>query len=288
MTLASKVVAVTEQMEEAGAIVLWHLNGEIDGELLKNAWISNGLDPDILPSMPSNETALRRTAMQYKEKRQLVRMLPNRSGWAVVGEVGSEGKLSYHQLFDFTLDKDGGIVATVHDEQAFIASGGAAKATAIFDASRAQLTHNDVSFWLARLVQNVDSIRLRDSGGVYFIPRNRLDEWRTFVAAIRAASSHVIYEVPALRSDEAVAAIIDSLTREAEEEAKGIETELDQGELGGRAIKSRAARCQAMSQKVSAYEELLGQSLDVLRERLEHLQASIAMAALSASEEDSK
>jgi hypothetical protein len=283
MALAPKVVAVTEQMEEAGAIVLWHLNGEMHGESLKNSWASNGLNDDLLPSMPSNETALRRTAAQYKEKRRLIRMLPDRSGWAVVDEVGSEGKLSYHQVFDLKLTDSGEVEATVYDENAFNASGGIARATTIFEAAKSQLAHNDVSFWLSHLVRRVDSISLRESGGVYFIPRNRLDEWRTFVASIRAVSSHVLYEVPALRSDEAVSAIIDSLTREAEEEAKGIETELEQGELGGRAIKTRAERCQSMSQKIASYEELLGQSLDVLRDRYEHLQANIAAAALSAS-----
>lgn len=282
MNTMANVVAVTEHMEEAGAIVLWHLSGEMDGEVLKAGWAMQGLDENMLPEMPSVELALRRTANQYKGPHRLVRTLPNCGGYAIVDEVVEGGKLTYRQVFDFMNSGDG-ISVTVYDEQALIDAGGVAQATNLFERTKAMLNHQDASYWLSRLVRNVDSISLRDRGGVYFVPRNRLEEWRAYVAAIRASSSHMVYEIPALRSDEAVAAIIDSLTRESEDEAIAIEAELENGDLGGRAIKTRGERCEAMSRKVASYEQLLGRGLDTLRERLERLQANVAAAALASS-----
>jgi hypothetical protein len=280
MTAMAKIVAVTEQMEEAGAIVLWHLRGDINLTDLSIAWSTQNLDEKLLPNPTSNRVALNRTAMSYKDIRRLVRQLPNRGGWAIVDEIGTAGKLNYAQVCNLKLDAADELVVEAPGDDLLSDAGTFIQINAQvrFEREKASLNHNDVSYWLTKLIQRLDSLSLREGGGVYFIPRHRLNEWRTYVAAIRTASEHVMYEVPAMHSEETVAAIVNAITREAEEEAKGIEAELDK--LSGRAIKTRAERCSKMSKKVASYEALLGQGLDALQERLQRLQADIAAAAL--------
>jgi hypothetical protein len=63
-----------------------------------------------------------------------------------------------------------------------------------------------------------------------------------------------------------------------------METELQRtGEeaLGGRAMATRRTECAALLAKVAAYDQLLGTQLKC-RERVENLQAMIAVAALAA------
>jgi hypothetical protein len=123
---------------------------------------------------------------------------------------------------------------------------------------------------------------LRETGGFYFVPRDKAGLWRVFTGVVHAVSRHRVYEIPAMRSDEAVAAILAALESEAAAEAKALEDELCKGEVTARTCTSRLAKCRDLAAKVASYEQLLGANLDVLRERLGHLDAGLAEAALSA------
>src|SRR5581483_2410390 len=125
-----------------------------------------------------------------------------------------------------------------------------------------------------------------DTGGVYFIPQQCVEKYRQMVNAIGAAADHSLFEVPALKSDEAVEAILDAVLREADSECTNMETELDAGALKKRALRARVGKCEALREKVETYEKLLGKSMPKVQERIENLKASVVEAELSVQGEE--
>ncbi|KKN38749.1 hypothetical protein LCGC14_0750120, partial [marine sediment metagenome] len=270
------IVAVTESMETAGCIVWWRLSGSTDGYALRQAWEDAGLPEDLVPELPSAEKALRRAVIEQRERRRLVRPLEGTKGWAVVDEAASGDDLDYSVRLKVTLNKIGHV--SIEPEGAV----GSDEIKAAYQRHLAQLAQTDISTWLVRLAARVRAVALRDTGGVYFIPREQVAQWRRMAGALGAASASRVFEVPALKSDEAIEAVLDAVAREAETAAEVMEEELAKENLGERALRTRTERCGAIEEKLSTYEKLLGTSLDALHDRLEVLQAGLATAALAA------
>ena len=108
-----------------------------------------------------------------------------------------------------------------------------------------------------------------------------MEFWNKAADAIQSVSDHKVFRIPAMRNDEAVAAIIDAVTQEAEQEAQQINEEIMAG-LGERALETRKTRIAELLAKVGSYEELVGQKMKIT-ERLESLQAAVATAKLIGS-----
>lgn len=277
MTTPNGIVAVTEQVNTAGAITYWRLSGDVATVTLAEAWEDAGLDPKLLPGLPGAETALRRAMHQYSGPHRLVRPLRG-EGFALVAEETPEDDLKY--AVDFKAKVAGETVTVEPSEHPYADS-----LQQSFDHNRATLTTEDISVWLTKMVKRVGAVQLRDTGGMYFVPRQSIDTWRAVHRALKAASAHTVYEIPALRSEEAVEAILDAVQAEAEKEARALEAELEKGLLTARGLKGRASKTEQMLSKIQGYEGLLGQSMDALKKRIEDLKASITVAIFQAEEE---
>jgi hypothetical protein len=158
--------------------------------------------------------------------------------------------------------------------------------SAAFESYRLMLAHSDVSAWLIDMAYKLGAVSLRESGGVYFIPRTNTSIWMKVAAALDAVGSSV-FTIPAMKTAEAVAAITDAITAEAAALSKSIEDEMEKtGEdaLGSRALKTRVNTLEEMIAKVSTYEELIGRQLEI-RERVQRLSANVSAAALTAMNE---
>lgn len=296
------VMAISDvSSEAAGAIVLWRLSGETSFEALKAGFAAQGLGEKLLPELPSPEVALRRAVRAQESKRVLVRRLPGGApGYAIVNEqaIEGDGSASAPLRYDIGLQVrliQGGLTfssppGSGQQERENIL---AAEIQATFEAGKQRLEATDTAGWLCEMVRVVSAVPLRDTGGVYFVPRYTLPLWRRIVAALKGASATFVAEIPALRSSEAVDAILDSLRREADQFIGTMEAELAEAAatpdgMGGRAIKTRLNRCEETVSKLGTYERLLGVKVDEVRSRVEVLQANLAAAALIAnSREDS-
>ncbi len=149
------------------------------------------------------------------------------------------------------------------------------------------LTH-DVSSWLLDIAYGQGAVSLRESGGVYFIPKSGVDYWSKIANAVEAGGAGSVFRIPAVRTAEAVAAITDAVTAEAEAAALALEEELTKtgdDALGKRAIATRTKTVQELLAKLNSYEELLGQQLAV-RERVSTLQSTLSAVALTMTESE--
>jgi hypothetical protein len=277
------VVAVQDAVATAGCISWWRLSGEVDQDKLAVAWKLAGLPEESLPPVPSDYRILRRVMKGYENKSTIVR---TRKGdereIALCRREEVDGKLIFREVLSAECAKTGGV--TIASNESEEKTG--AEIQASFNAQLSKLDSSDISNWLAKLVREVNAVSLRDMGGIYFIPYATVDRWQRIITAIRSVSGHFFAEVPALKSEEAVAAILDAITREAEAEAALLEEDLGTPDaVGERALKTRASRCAEVTEKVLAYEALLDVKLDALRGRLDGLKANLAAAALAAGGE---
>jgi hypothetical protein len=267
-------VVVTEDLQGAGALTYWSLSGPMNPALLADEW---ELADELLPEPPTPAVALARAMKGSQGRHRLVRTL-GRGTHAVIAETvrGEDVDPEYSVDLKVKLDVTGRPVCVPADHPA-----GPAIATA-YQEHLKQCSAEDIGSWLCWLVRRFDGVALRESGGFYFIPPQRLDEWRAIVAALRAVSAHRVHVVPAMRTEEAVEAILAAVEAEATAAATAVEQELAGEELGLRALQNRSTSLDALQSKVARYEATLGARIEGFRERLETLRAGVAAATLRA------
>jgi hypothetical protein len=270
-------MVVERPVEEAGAMVFWRLSGSLDLAKLKAAWATEGLEEKLLPDPPSEQVALKRAIRDFAESRRLVRPLEHRAGWSIVVETAKGDALEYSQALTVKLNGAGQPVCDPAEHPA------AGAIEAAYTHNLDNVSQGDVSGWLCRLMDRVDAVSLRDTGGVYFVPRHCLDRWRAMVRAIRSASAHAVFGVPAMPADETVAAVLDAITNEAMADVTALADQLAKGELGERAMESRLTKTNSIELKLGRYEALLGTKLEDVRAKLDAVRQNLTVAILTAS-----
>jgi hypothetical protein len=269
------LVSVESGVETAGAIVWWRLEGGIRYDTLVGELHEAGLPDELLPAAVSPKTALRRALDEMVTGRSFRRGVPGEKGaYVVVDERGTDRESLAYDVHQSARLVDGKL--RIEGDYTFEQALRAAYAVEL-----AGFTSIDLSEWLIyTLLPRLDAVSLRDGGGVYFIPHDHVHTFRRYVGAIQGESR--FFEVPALKSKEAVAAILDAVTREVTSEADWMFGEIASGELGPRALDTRLAGCSRMLTKIKSYENLLGARLPNITEQVQKLQASITAATLVA------
>lgn len=272
------LIAVTEHVPRAGAIVWWRLSGSTSFEHLEAVFARHGQSVDLLPATCGPSTALTRAMADHGSKRKLVRPLADK-GRAIVAESAHEADLDYTIQVRARLDDQDYPVFDPPDHPLV------PEIRQRFRDHLGLVSADDAGTWLVKVVTRLGGVRLRDTGGVYFIPYDVVPRWEALVAAVHEATGHRINGVPALRTEDAVGSILDALQQEAEKAAAEMEAELEQGELSPRMAGHRQRRTETIEAKVTRYEGLLGQSVEGLRERLERLRGVLAAQAMMEMED---
>ncbi len=279
--MTQNLIVTPESVISAGTISYWRLSGQLNLYRLIGYWPQMGLDPKALPKPPGPAVALGRAVRMEAGPRMLVRPLKDGAIWAIVEETVTSPTSLGHRTLCIVGFRDEPVFVREHatptEYEAMVA-----RIRANFDRQKGELAPEDISAWMVRLAKKLNAVPLRDTGGIYFIPRKEADLWRRVATVVEAVSSHSIFQIPAMRNDEAIRAITDAITQEADAAVSTIAEELTT--LGDRALKHRREACDALLAKIAEYDSLLGVQLQC-RERVEGLQASIAMALLVANDE---
>lgn len=271
-------IALPKENENiAGAIVYWRLSGEVNGTDFKTALIEQGLEDHLL-NMPSPHRALRRAMQEYASGSLFIRKhkganvlfrQEDNDGTAecqVIAEarltVGGQPKIAVKRAITPDLEKD---LTSRYWHHVFHA------------------TTTDISSWLIGQAAACDALSLRESGGIYFVPRHKITEWEARVAAVHTTTDCKIHNIPAMRCEDAIDTIFEALTDECETLTNQVQEDVDSEELGERALRTRVGQAKTMLEKLSRYEGLLGGRIDSIREQVEEQQANAVQAALAAS-----
>lgn len=282
----SNIIATKDPNAFVGAIVMWHLYGDVERDELRRSWLAYGLNEDLLPELPSPEVCLTRAVEEFSRGTIFKRRIKG-GGYRLVREdKADQEKADYATECSVMLDEQDNLVFT-----RFSGEDLSQELTQAFAKHKKQLSGRDISPWLCgQMMQHLKATNLKSNGGVYFIPREQVETFKQIKLAIESVAGHRLYMVQAMTTDEAVEMVLDAITREAEGEISAVETDLAQVDeegnrvLGVRALNTRADRCKDMIKKVKEYEKLLGTKLDVVRKRLDDLKVAAMEASIAAKE----
>lgn len=145
-----------------------------------------------------------------------------------------------------------------------------------------------VSKLLVDVIEHLGGVSLRDSGGVYWLNDDVLDNWTPVADLMEAAALPGGPEchVSALRvvaDEQMVRAVGDALTSEITTALSAIENELTDGDITERVCESRLARLAKLSAKVRRYADAFGQPMTMLTDAIQRAGAATAMATINAS-----
>lgn len=272
-------IIATEETKTAGAISYWRLGGETSLAKLTLEWQAVGLDPNLLPGNPSAEVCLRRAvgAVESPTRKSLkIRGGDFQGGWALVEIDTTDGHVKTQEILRAKIEGAATRIECFGEELANIVLDR-------FAALRVELAATDISAWLTKLAKDKGTATsLRESGGVYFVPRAQVEFWSKVAQALQASGAHKVFRIPAMRSEEAVAAILDAVEQEAAKLVQEVEADLEDDKLGSRALDSRKERCDAMLAKIRTYEQLLGVKMVALQGKVEGLAVNVVAASLAA------
>lgn len=265
--------------DSTGIIVYWSmLGGECNHASLLQSLTEAGFeDPKDHPPLPTPGAAFWRAVKKFETKHRFARHKKGNTYYLVDERPDDDGELDFTRNVKLNLNAGMMVEGEGDDPENLTEAVGLEYLTQL-----QRLTGSEVSAWLVKQVTKRDAVGLRPTGGFYFVPRTEAESWRKIASAVHAATSFKVYEIPAMATDEAVEAVLDAVLREAAAEAEAISADLESGDLGPRATRTRAARAERMAQKVEKYEELLGQRIEDYREQLETLSAAAVQAAIAA------
>lgn len=281
MTSSPNIMAIPDlDNNSAGAIVYWRLKDSADYSKLQDQWLADGHDPNLLPAPTTPMAALKRACRSMVEFRRLIRPLDKSDGYAVVDEDADRDDLRYSVQCTVKLRADD----TIEITPTFFDRADTLRET--YDKARNEIARNTIGSWLSALVRECCAgVTLRSTGGIYFIPAEHVAKFRAWSATFESATDSVIFELPALQSDQAVKAILDAVMTEADDTLGGIADEIDNGALGSNALKTRESRCETLRKKLESYATLLGSKLDGINDRITETEASVVEAILLAEAE---
>lgn len=134
-----------------------------------------------------------------------------------------------------------------------------------FAAYSGQVPAGRLASALVRMLSSFGAVRLRPTGGIYYLPGAKLARWQEAVAVVEGAGKNAVYLMQQSLTPETVRAVRDALTAEIEAAAARIEEEILSGDLGERALATRVSEAAALRVKAEAYESILGVGLDHLK-----------------------
>jgi|GEM_PF-3487170 len=273
-----------------GAIVYWN-GAPTDRQKLFEGLTATGME-DYVPCQRTEAASLkmaleefiddaiseRRSARTHKTQQdgervirdKIVQPLRNQkeNGFEVVDVTRKDDQNDY--VVDFA--------AKVIDGQVQISRGYAsqAKVQRAYEVYRATLGGSAIGGALIDIVKDLGGVTLRDSGGIYWLANDKLEQWEKVISAFEAAGDNQVYMVRTIMDAKTVRAVNDAIVDEVTKRSAELADEIMHGKLGEQAIDNRLQSAKALHARVREYESILGQTM-------QHLHQVIGIAEVAAS-----
>ncbi len=284
------VIAIDAQDEinqrACGRITMWSLGGDVTVGALTEALKRAG-SAALPPDEPSALVALHRAVEGVaKTLGHLDVHHLGRGEWAIVGSASERqaesADASVQRQLVYSIECTAKVVREGDSERLEIQGRGEEQIRAAYNAAKTCLAPSDIGTWLTEKAAKLDAVALRDRGGVYFVPKPTVHKWEHIIAALKACSRHAVHVIPAMRSADAVEAILAAVTDDTRTACGRIVADIGDGTLGTKALGNREKVTAELLDRVERYEELLGARLDALRSVLDETRAAVATAKLAA------
>lgn len=260
----------------AGAVTYWSLGEWSDVTKVRDALAYMGLDA-FAPEPPTPAVAMRRALVEtFRKRRKLVRPLAA-GKFAVVDEKHAGDDLEYAVELRAAAGDDG-TAFEPFDHPAVPAIDDA------YARFRSLVPASAVGTAITQLARHLGGVRLRDSGGVFWLPKDALAQWASVARAFEEAAikgGTVVYRLRTAIDDDAVRAVTDAITKDVEETVAEIKGKVRE-QVRGKALQRRADEAAAMEARIGQYEAILGTTLDALRAKQKEAEREASLAVLAA------
>lgn len=266
------VLCVPQHTEGSGALVYWSLSGSVDHQRMTKDWQEAGLDPAECPPQTTPAMALRLAVHAVVGGTLLVRRFDG--AWIIGADGVVEGGKEWgaREVCRMWLTSGGTRVAYEGNEEL------AKSVTARFEENQAALAPVVFSTWLPDYVRyRCGGIAMRESGGFYYLPPTGLAKFQMARHVIESVSKHKVTMIQVLRTEEAVTAILASLTADT----KSALDSLLEDATTPRKAKNRKELVLALRARLEQYEEFLGTKHDEIEAELARAERLLTLKAMA-------
>jgi hypothetical protein len=267
-----------------GSVVFWTLSKDSVRQTIIDGWTAVGAGWGKMAPKERTPEACLRDALSDRFPKALIRPLEKKDGFAVLQEVRYRDDVQTACTHAVAFDSNGGIEIrrgyTMTLEMELHEA---------YTRQRAILKPSQVATSLVGILSHLNAVVLRPTGGIYWLPDASLSTWQELADVVQAAGvggRNAIYRITHTFDAESVRAVRDAVLAEADREAAEIIKDVDSGELGERALKSRAEQADRLKLKVQEYERILNESLGTateIAERAGHVATAAKIIATAAA-----
>jgi hypothetical protein len=257
-------VLATSNGEHLGDIVYWALaDADVQRSVLEQRWVSAGLDPKMLPEAQTPDKALRLAVRAASTN-----LGANRQGTLVRPTVDSANALIY-AVVEEGHDASGNYFST---QKALVMLDKADKANPVISTDnpvnetaglivreyqRYLTTHpsRDVMTTIVKCLKAANGVTLRETGGIYWVPRTNADKVRALQGAIAGIGSSEVFVLPVSRSEQAERALQVAAAGSIEAELTAL-----RGEIAGFCEDPDGVRPSTLDRRLATFEDLRGRA----------------------------
>jgi len=255
------VQSVDPAVPHLGDITFWALHeAETDRATLEQVWVAAGLNRDLLPPPQTPEKALRQAVRSLtSEHGRMLRQHPDtasRLTYSVVREIfESDDGPEYARVSKFELDRTTGILTGDPTDPTFTA------VQTAYQHFSSVATSREIMVLITNTLKSFSAVTLRDSGGVYWVPRTSSAGLRQMKDAIEKIGKSRVFLLPVFDTAEAnatlQAAAQASLDAEVADLTKEIEAFQLEGTRGPAVLERRLERFEELRARAHLYGGIL-------------------------------
>lgn len=131
-----------------------------------------------------------------------------------------------------------------------------------------ELSSTSVGVCLADVARVMGAVPLREAGGVYWLPDDKLAAWTDFSSDIERAGPNRVYVLKVKATPEMVRCVGDFLCMMAETQVNEMMTALDKEEVPVSVVTSRRKKLDSLTKQVKDFEQAFSRSLTEIDAKL--------------------
>lgn len=276
--------AVQKGGEHLGDVVWWMLSGaDVPRSVLESNWLAHGLDKEFLPEEQTPEKALRLAVKEAGNglDRTLIRKTLDGASaliYAVVSEkTDAKGNAEYTQDALIMLDKKSTPPVLSTDTPSNDVAAKVMKEYARYVNTH---TSRDVMTMITKALKAWSSVTLRETGGIYFVPRTQSDNLRKLQGAIERMGSSLVFILPVHATEDSKRSLGIAAQGSIESELAELRTEIDSflADPDGVRPSTLTRRLEAFNElrsRAGLYQSILSVTVEDLAGQLKSMEDSV-------------
>ena len=280
---------IEKKVKFNGITTFWSLTDNTDREKLLQGLTGLGR-ADLIPSPKKDTQALLRALnKQFSGKETVIKSIKGTSGYTIcAGGKTSDGRDQYTENLRVTFDDNGNLVFKSEESSlGSLFSWAQSSVEQEFNRQRGLVSSAALGTILSEAARSLSGIALRPRGGFYWIPQSKKDKWEQIISSVVSAGlGNEVYCLQTTTDKSTVTAVCNSLVAQVENKLDQLESDIEEGDLGKRALATRKKEALELDSLLQEYEGILGTTMTSLRTRAEDAETAAAMAIFDAMAAD--